>query len=435
MGNLARLRHFPLARWGRAGVFRLLVGKEGWPLQFRAPETHDHLMRLASPHIYVHLPFCQSLCPHCPYNKRRYQAELASQYGQALLREIRAFLELHPDFRWETLYFGGGTPSLTPDIIEQVIALLAPHASPAPEIGVEVHPLHGTHAALARLHSLGVTHISLGVETFHAPSLRLLARGYTPRQAEQAIDQALRQGFACVDVNLIYAIPGQPPAASIADAAKVATMGVDQISAYPLFGFEHTPLASIMARKGLKPVSDRERLRAQKGIARTCLERGWQRASVWSYIRPGVRPYTTVTRESYLGFGAGAGSLVHGHQWFNTFSIPAYIAQGERKPALVLTMPPRLRRFHWVYWRIYETRLSYRAYRQRFGREFKKDFGLLAFLMKGLGWAREEDETLILTERGAVWAHRVQAFYSLAGIDHLWRAGMAEPWPDRVVLM
>ena len=431
---MEKWRHLPLAGWVRAGAFRLLVGKEGWPLQFRAPETYDHLMRLASPHVYVHLPFCQSLCPHCPYNKGRYQAELAAQYAQALLREIRAFLELRPHFRWETLYFGGGTPTLTPDIIEQVIVLLAPHASLDPEIGVEVHPLHGTRADLARLRSLGVTHISLGVETFHAPSLRLLARGYTPLQAKQAIAQALRQGFACVDVNLIYAIPGQPPAASIADANSVAGMGADQISAYPLFGFEHTPLASVMARKGLEPARDRERLRSQKGIARVCLERGWRRASVWSYARPGVHPYTTVTRESYLGFGAGAGSHIDGHFWFNTFSIPAYIAHGERKPALVLTMTPRLRRFHWAYWRIYETRLSYRAYRQRFGREFRRDFGLLAFLIKGLGWAREEDETLILTERGAIWAHRVQALYSLAYIDRLWRTGMAEPWPDAIIL-
>jgi len=426
-------RHHILSRWARRAIYSLLVGREGWPLRFHAPAPAEKAWPRPSPNLYIHLPFCQSICPHCPYNKQRFASDLAQNYQRALLRELDDFLRGHPDFQWRTLYFGGGTPSLTPESIAAVITRLRPYAAARHEIGVEVHPSHATAERLAHLSEMGVTRISLGIETLHEPSLQLLRRSYTAAQARTGVQRALKIGFECVDVNLIYGIPDQPWQASVEDARVLAQMGVEQISAYPLFSFAHTAWPQLARRKKLSS-SFVARLRAQKGIAQVCLNAGLARTSVWSYTQRGVSPYTTVTREDYVGFGAGAGSKIDGKFWFNTFSVPAYIAQERHRPALTMQVTPRMQKFHWIYWRIYETWLDYHAYEQRFGSSFGQDFGRVARLLKFLGWAREDDTGLYLTERGAVWAHMVQALFSLSFIDDLWRASMAEPWPQEVVL-
>ena len=103
-------RHRDTARLARKALYHALVGAQGWPPTFRrpSPEGQDHVG--ASPHIYVHIPFCRSICPHCPYNKLLFDADLADRYGRALIAEIDAYLAWPGRVPIESLYFGGGTP-------------------------------------------------------------------------------------------------------------------------------------------------------------------------------------------------------------------------------------------------------------------------------------------------------------------------------------
>src|SRR5690606_32512856 len=98
-----------------------------------------------------------------------------------------------------SLYFGGGTPTATPDLIDRVLERLRDRLLPQAEIGVEVHPADASTAMLERLRMGGVNRISLGVETFEPRLLRLLGRRYTPQQAADAIGRARAAGFDCVD--------------------------------------------------------------------------------------------------------------------------------------------------------------------------------------------------------------------------------------------
>src|SRR5205823_4170025 len=152
-------------------------------------------------------------------------------------------------------------------------------------------------------------------------------------------------------------------------------LGVDQVSAYTLFTFVHTALGRLV-REGRTPIyGDVSRLRAQAAIARVCRNAGFRRTSPWNYTRPGITPYSTVTREDYVGFGAGAGSKVDGVFWFNTFSIDAYVAQERNRPAIILETNERFRRFHWLYWQLYRTEVDATRYREQLGRELERDFG------------------------------------------------------------
>lgn len=401
---------------------------------FRAPKSPNDIPRGVSPHLYVHLPFCSQICPHCPYAKTPYRVDQHERYGAALLSELRGYLARTDRGPVRSLYFGGGTPTATPDLVERVIAEVRPHLEGAAEIGVEVHPADASRQMLHRLKAAGVTRVSLGIETFRDDLLKMLARRYTAQQVEASIREAKETGFECVDVNLIFGIPGQTETETAADAQRCIELGVDQISAYQLFTFVHTPMGKQVRHGDFDVYSDRARLRAQSLLAKTCLDAGLQRTSPWNFTRLGTAPYSTVTHEDYVGFGAGAGSKVGGVFWFNTFSVEAYIDAAPPRPALVMQTSERFRRAHWLYWRLYRTEVSNAEYAGLFGSELEDEFGTLLTVLRLTGMISRHGDIWKVTERGAVWMHRLQQLFSITYIDDIWERCHQDAWPQEVVL-
>ena len=419
------LRHLKIASLVRRLVYRCLIDKESWPPTFRAPR--GSWSPSGCEDLYVHLPFCRQICPHCPYNKERLCHQQVEPYRRKLISELRQYLESGKAVPVNSLYFGGGTPSATPSSIEDVITTLRPVTNERCQIAVEVHPNDASHKLLDRLLLAGVTRISLGIETLDPKSLRKLGRNYTPEQGMAALRRALSKDFELVDVNQIYAIPGLTIEQSLHDTRAFLAAGIHQLSAYPLFSFAHTR----MGNRAKDVVDDRERSRTQKLISKTCRAAGMERTSVWSYTQSGHEPYSTVTRENYRGLGAGAGSKVGGVFWFNTFSVSEYCRQIEARPALIMDTSRRFRRFHWLYWQLYLTRLNPETYFALFGTKLEADFPLLLRLLR---WTNLMGRDYRLTERGSYLVHRLQLLYSLTYIDRLWKACQREPWPDKVVL-
>lgn len=432
--DLQSLRHAAPAALMRRLVYRLVVGEQ-WPPTFTAVAPSATLSPVTSENVYVHVPFCESRCPHCPYTAFVAPPERRAAYRPALAREIGRYLAATEPRPIASLYFGGGTPTLTPEAVEDVLAQLRTRLAPRAEVGIEVHPRHATRDLLARLRNAGVTRVSIGVETLDPALLRLLGRRYTAAEALAAIATARATGFECVDVNLIFGIPGQSAAAAETDAIACLELGVDQISAYPLFSFPYTPLGRAIADGTVRPAGDRTRLAAQRRVSAACRERGLVRTSVWSFTRPGVAPYSTVTRDDYVGFGVGAGSSQSGELRFNTFSLDAYLAAEESRPALRFVPGDRFRRAHWMYWQLYRTRVEATRYRELFGRDLERDARVPLALLGLLRFARRDgDGSWTLTERGAIWVHRAQALFSLSYIDELWSRARSDPWPEAVEL-
>ncbi len=413
-------------------IYRSFIGRDGWPLAFRPPA--QEMPHRTSPDLYIHLPFCRQLCPHCPYNKAIYRPTRHQEYGNALTKEITGYLSGGKVLPIDSLYFGGGTPTVTPDLIEGSIALLRPFLKATADIGVEVHPADASDALLARLRAAGVNRVSLGIETFRDDLLPLLGRTYTSEQAAQAIVAAGKHDFACVDVNLICAIPGQTHRDTAHDARRCIDLGIDQLSAYTLFTFEHTPIGRKVAGRRFPVYGDVSRILALHAISRVCRAAGFRRTSPWNYTRPGIAPYSTVTRESYLGFGAGASSKIDGVFTFNTFSVDHYIRQERNRPAIVLDAGDRLRRFHWLYWQLYKTEVDQTRYGRIFGRDLNRDFRTVFSLLRLSGMIHRRGTRWHVTEFGAIWTHRLQQLFSITYIDDVWRQCLADPWPQEVIL-
>lgn len=431
--NFQKLRGTRAAGLARRLIHGWLVGDGDWPPVLRRPGPQNGTPA-PSENIYVHVPFCQTICPHCPYAKHRFDPDLARAYRAALLQEIGGYLKRADVPRVQSLYFGGGTPSLTPGIIGDVVAAFADHMAPTAEIAAEVHPLHATPDRLAELRRMGVGRISLGIESLDAPTLKRLGRGYDPDGARAAMAAGRDAGFDMLDVNLIFGVPGLSREAFSKSLTEVLAHGADQVSAYPLFTFGHTAAGGAGHEDQYAREDDGLRLAMQRDVSRICRAAGFERTSVWSFTRAGHTPYTTVTRPAYRGFGAGAGSKEIGAMWFNTFSVPAYVRDMARGPALVWHMDERLRQADWLYWRVYCGEVDLDAYAETFGQPLERNFRRFFWMLARMGMLRRVGNSYFLTEPGAIWVHRLQALFSLSGIDRVWTACGADPWPEEVRL-
>src|SRR3990172_4067552 len=160
--------------------------------------------------LYLHVPFCRSLCPYCPYNKVLYRAEAVPRYFDALHEELRLYDA--PRRHFTSLYVGGGTPSLCLRELASVLTRLTVEH----ERAIEVFPTHATPEAVAELHELGFDYVSIGIQSFDERMLAHLGRLNTAEDNRRALTVTVGS-FACVNADLIFDVAVAEPSAFLRD--------------------------------------------------------------------------------------------------------------------------------------------------------------------------------------------------------------------------
>lgn len=269
-----------------------------------------HLPPLA---LYVHLPWCVSKCPYCDFNSHSLRGELPEQaYIKALLEDAAADAAWVTGRAIETVFIGGGTPSLFSasaihDLLDGLAACLPlRHDS---EITLEVNPGTVERGRLADYRRAGVNRLSIGAQSFDAAQLHALGRIHGPPEIFAAVDEAVAGGFDNFNLDLMYALPMQSVAQACADVRAALSLGPAHLSHYqltlePNTRFHHAP----------PPLPDEDMICDIEEASRALLsESGFQRYEVSAWARPGheCRHNLNYWRfGDYLGLGAGA----HGKQ-------------------------------------------------------------------------------------------------------------------------
>jgi oxygen-independent coproporphyrinogen-3 oxidase len=392
--------------------------------------------RPESLNLYIHLPFCRQLCPFCPYMKVVYDPAVSAAYQEALLQELEGYRRLWGKVNIESVFFGGGTPSMTPGIIERTLAWLAANFRLGHEVGVEVNPLDASPAVIGTLKNSGVSLASLGVQSFNDRLLGILGRDYDGKLAYQASQRLLGADFDTVDIDLIFAIPTQSLKEMEADVETALKLGAGQLSTYPLLYFSYAPLRKRLHRAKVATTPWWRERQMLETIARRAGEAGYQRTSIWSFNQPEATRYTTVTRDSFIGIGAGATSKIGDYFKLNTFSVAEYIkAVKEGSPlALATRLNNGDRMAYWFFWRSYDLAIDTDAFRSLFGQELPRPVRALLSLLGLLGLAERQGSTIRLTGTGAYLSHLIEKEYTHAYLETLWNACLEESWPRRVVL-
>lgn len=270
--------------------------------------------------LYVHIPYCPQKCGYCDFNSYAFsQREDHEAYVDALEREMALWAaRLGPDVTVPTVFIGGGTPTLLPaGLLERVIRRVFDFfpVQPGAEFTLEANPgtVDVADDKLARARAAGANRISFGVQAFQDHLLRRLGRVHTVEEVYQAVAAARAAGFANLNLDLMYGLPGQTPADFRESLGRAVALGPEHISAYSLILEEGTGFWRLH-QQGLLPLPDEDTEEEMDRLARELLPAaGYERYEISNYARPGFRCRHNLVywrNGEYLGLGAGAHSCL-----------------------------------------------------------------------------------------------------------------------------
>ena len=288
--------------------------------------------------LYVHIPYCQAKCPYCDFNSHAASEWPEDGYTRALTSELRHRAE-QPPFKGQTIstiFFGGGTPSLfKPASIGAVLEAAEESfgIEGDAEITLEANPGTVDQEKLSAFRMAGVNRLSFGAQSFNDATLKFLGRIHSAKQTREAAKMAHRAGFERLNLDLIFAVPGQTSADVMEDIVEASALEPDHISAYNLTFEEGTVFFTEMKRGRIRPLESDDQADMYNTVRTELPRRGYGMYEISNYARPGreCRHNLTYWRgETYLGIGAGAHNFARhgagGRRWWNERAPARYVA-------------------------------------------------------------------------------------------------------------
>ncbi len=379
--------------------------------------------------LYVHIPFCKSICNFCPYCKIKYSKELCDRYIDALIREIHIVGGQYRGKKKSTsLYFGGGTPALASNRLKEIIDAVQEHFVITEGIGVELHPDNVVPSVLHTLREAGVTKISIGIQSFQKNFQEILGR--TDIKIQKLKEILYEVSFETVSMDLIFALPGQTFDSIKSDIETAFQIGANHVAIYPFIDFTFTSsTVTTMPKKEKKALLD--------AVTNYCAEKGYTRNSIWTFSDSQHAKYSSMTRDNFLGFGCSATTLLKDQFKINTFSVEEYCGRIDEKmlpTSLTLRFTLRQRMVYYLFWTAYSTQVNEFEFKKFFGISLKKMYGIELKIAKWLGFITEQDGVYSMTLKGAFYYHYYENFYTLAYIDKMWRIMKNEAFPQMIEL-
>ena len=336
----------------------------------------------------------------------------------ALECQIGLWRRRFPSLAPQTIFIGGGTPSLlTEEQLQRLTTALerAGWWQGAVERSIEANPGTVTPAKLQTMHALGINRISFGVQSFSDRLLAVIGRIHTAAEAVEAVRMAAASGFQRISVDLMYGLPGQTADDWAATLAQVVQLPVEHISAYALTVEEGTPLAEL-AENNPDYLPDEDAVAAMQELVLSQLAAsGFARYEISNFAKGGAVCLHNMgywRYLPYLGLGAAAVSAWRGRRWRTTAALTDYLRDAEKKSFAVceeeiLSADVRLSEYIFLGLRTTEG-ISLSAVNKRFGIRFQQTFAIQLETLRERGWGILANGRLSLTPEGMKWGN--QAF-------------------------
>lgn len=271
--------------------------------------------------LYVHLPFCLRKCPYCAFFSVCDSEDKFEAYVDRVIHESH----LYSSQKVDTIYFGGGTPTVLPvNLLTKLLSQLKERFPCDGEITIEANPATISHDSLSLLHKAGFNRISIGVQSLSNDELRFLGRLHSAQDAIQAIIDAKLSGFDNISADVMFGLPGQTKKSLQKTIKQLVSLPVSHISAYSLSIEGGTPFAS---QSLLLPDEDTER--AMYYSLRDTLEKfGFKQYEISNYAKQGLEAVHNTNYwlcGEYIGLGAGAHGYIHGIRYENYSDLNKYL--------------------------------------------------------------------------------------------------------------
>lgn len=359
--------------------------------------TGDNLAGDGGISLYVHIPFCRSLCPFCCFNRYLFQEDLARRYFADLKKELELYIRR--GFNFSSIYFGGGTPTVLMDELTGFIGHLREQFNIS-EISLETTPRELTEENISLLKKAGINRLSIGVQSFDEDVLKTMGRVNGPTdEVERSLLMAEGQ-FDTLNVDFVFNFPGQSIEQFAADVAAFKKLEIDQATFYPLMASPHKKDA--LERKFNRVDNSRER-KFYDVILRELYHGGYTASTAWCYSR-GKRMIDEyiIEYDDYIGIGAGSVSIVKGNFFVNSFTLERYheLTNDDKLPIVGWRrLSDKEDRRYYLLTKLFGMQLDRVGFRKRFNEDIvRKLWAELAFF-KTFGLV-SGDGTLNVTEKG-----------------------------------
>jgi oxygen-independent coproporphyrinogen-3 oxidase len=383
-----------------------------------------NLWMMSQAGVYIHIPFCRSRCSYCDFATGMYESEIAERHVRALVREIAEWDEVTSPLAVETIFLGGGTPSLlAPTQIERILTAVRNkfEVRGDAETTIELNPGDGGATAAARLEtirefrSLGINRASFGAQTFDDRELKQLGRTHSSADIASTFAQLRKAGFGNINFDLIAGLPAQTMSGWKQNLTAALALQPDHLSLYLLDVHEGTPLAD-QIRKGMRPKPDDD-LAAE--MYRTMIDvltaAGYEHYEISNFCRPGFESRHNTkywTGDPYYGFGCSAHSFDgRTRRWSNERDASAYVnlIEANKSPVVDRTnLKEEDVRSESIFLGLRLMRgVNLESYRARFGRDLRDEHEANLARLREAGLIEIEAEVMRLTRRGALLSNEV----------------------------
>ncbi|WP_343700298.1 radical SAM family heme chaperone HemW [Chitinophaga sp.] len=367
--------------------------------------------------IYLHIPFCKKACHYCNFH-----FSTSLQNREELVECLHIEAEMQKNYLEglpvQTIYFGGGTPSLLPPVaISSLLDTLRRHynVQPDAEITLEANPDDLQPATLEGLKTAGINRLSIGIQSFFEEDLRWMNRAHNAQQAEGCITQARAAGFDNFSIDLIYGGPTLSNEHWRQNVAKAVALGVPHLSCYALTVEPGTALDHFIQHHKVPPIDPDRAAQHFEMLMQWLEEAGYEHYEISNFALPGKRSRHNSSYwqgKPYLGLGPSAHSFnISSRQW-NVANNALYI-QGVRKGSLafekeILSPQMALNEYIMISLRT-EAGCNLERVAERFGPEKSRQLHSAGKEFIEKGWMKEEAATLRLTRAGKFFADGIAA--------------------------
>ena len=356
--------------------------------------------------LYLHLPFCLSKCGYCDFCSFPAVTEKGmAEYTEALLQEVRHHAQAAKDRRVDTVFFGGGTPTLLPlPLFERIFETLHSLYSieKDAEITLEANPASISKEKLASLRSMGFNRLSMGAQSFQNEELLRLGRAHTAEEAAAFYQDVRDGGFSNVNIDLMYAIPSQTAESFEKSLSTAIALAPEHLSVYSLIVEDGTPF--YQKRDSLDLPSEEEEEKMRCLLLKKTRAAGYERYEISNFAKSGYACRHNLhywRNEEYLGFGLAAYSYFGGDRYGNGRNMQEYLQAPTGAVAEKETLSVQDAAYEYVmtHLRLSEG-FSLAEYKAAFGIDFLALHALRLQEYKALGLLKTENGRIFLTDEG-----------------------------------
>ncbi len=352
--------------------------------------------------LYVHIPFCGSICSYCDFPKVLYKEEWAFSYLSALFAE----LDQYKGKKYDTIYIGGGTPtSLNDECFKALLARLSAYKKDECEWSIESNPESLTKEKAALCAFYGVNRISIGIESSLPRLLNLMERKHTFLKAKEAINNAKEAGISNINADLIYALPNESEEELKEDIKAFLSLNLPHLSAYTLILEKGTKLFL----KGYKEMDDEKAASQYDLLLSSFREKGYKRYEVSNFCLEGYECKHNLTYwedNEYDAVGLGASGYSGGIRYKNTLSLDKYLKGKYRAETEVVTPKDDLEYYFLTNLRL-EKGFSLADFSSRFGFSFLSKYEKAYDSCSRDGLLKIEEGRVKPTDKGILLLDRI----------------------------